>query len=60
MPDICCKPRQIVSHRQRRYSRLKPLPRYSTFLSWLGPCGSGHAREADDAVDGTGCAGVRG
>ena len=23
-------------------------------------CGSGHAREAGDAVDGTGCAGVRG
>ncbi|PLU91922.1 hypothetical protein CXG45_17720 [Pseudomonas plecoglossicida] len=29
-------------------------------FSWWGPCGSGHAREAGDAVDGTGCAGVRG
>ena len=29
-------------------------------FSWWGPCGSGHAREASDAVDGTGCAGVRG
>ncbi len=29
-------------------------------FSWWSPCGSGHAREAGDAVDGTGCAGVRG
>ncbi len=29
-------------------------------FSWWGPCGSGHAREAGDAVDGTGYAGVRG
>ncbi|PBJ94770.1 hypothetical protein CMV24_15045 [Pseudomonas plecoglossicida] len=25
-----------------------------------GPCGSGHAREECDSMDGTGCAGVRG
>ncbi|AJG13168.1 hypothetical protein RK21_01660 [Pseudomonas plecoglossicida] len=30
------------------------------FFSWWGPCGSGFTREAGDAVDGTGCAGVRG
>ncbi|SPO61827.1 exported protein of unknown function, partial [Pseudomonas inefficax] len=29
-------------------------------FSWRGSCGSGHAREAGDAVDGTGYAGVRG
>ncbi|MNE53448.1 hypothetical protein D3C80_1481800 [compost metagenome] len=29
-------------------------------FSWWGACGSGHAREAGDAVVGTGYAGVRG
>ncbi len=29
-------------------------------FGWRGSCGSGHAREAGDAVDGTGYAGVRG
>ena len=29
-------------------------------FSWWGLCGSGFTREAGDAVDGTGCAGVRG
>jgi len=39
----------------------KPAPTgMAHCFSWWGPCGSGHAREASDAVDGTGCAGVRG
>ncbi len=39
----------------------KPAPTGTVHsFSWWGPCGSGHAREAGDAVDGTGCAGVRG
>ncbi len=29
-------------------------------FSWRGPCGSGFTREAGEAVDGTGYAGVRG
>ncbi len=29
-------------------------------FSWWGPCGSGFTREAGGAVDGTGCARVRG
>ena len=29
-------------------------------MYWHDPCGSGHAREAGAAVDGTGYAGVRG
>ena len=39
----------------------KPAPTgMAHSFRWWGPCGSGHAREAGDAVDGTGCAGVRG
>ncbi len=39
----------------------KPAPTGTAYsFSWWAPCGSGHAREAGDAVDGTGCAGVRG
>ena len=39
----------------------KPAPTGTAHsFCWWGPCESGHAREAGDAVDGTGYAGVRG
>ncbi len=39
----------------------KPAPTgMAHSFSWWASCGSGHAREAGDAVDGTGYAGVRG
>jgi len=48
-------------HRLRRCSRVNPLPQgMARSVGWWGSCGSGHAREAGDAVDGTGYAGVRG
>ena len=39
----------------------KPAPTGTAYsFSWWGPCGSGFTREAGDAVEGTGYAGVRG
>jgi len=48
-------------HRLRRCSRPRPLPQVQREPESLRrTCGSGQAREAGDAVDGTGYAGVRG
>ncbi len=53
--------RRDGGHRLRRCSRARPLPQVWRIPSADGGlCGSGFTREAGDAVDGTGYAGVRG